>query len=455
VTADALERILPAGRVVRDPEVMVSYSHDEAEWAPYTAPAAVVRPRDTAEVQAIVTYCAEHRIPIVARGAGTGLSGGANAIENCVVLSFEAMNSILKIDHDERLAVVQPGVVNDDLRNACAQEGLWYPPDPASAPWSTIGGNVATNAGGLCCVKYGVTRDYVLGLEAVMGRGDVVRLGRRTAKGVAGYDLCGLMVGSEGTLGVITEITVRLRGARAAERTVVGYFDTLTAAGEAVSAVTAAGVVPSALELIDRHCLRAVDEWKHMGLSEGGNVLLLGRCDSPGQAGEDEAAKVQECFDAAGATWSTRSTDEEEAEALFAARRLAYPAVERLGPVLTEDVCVPRMLVPEMLGRIERIAVEYDIQIANVAHAGDGNLHPLMITKPGDDAARERAQNAFERIVDEAIALGGTVTGEHGVGLLKRRGLAHEAGPVVLDLHRAIKTAIDPAGIFNPGKIFT
>jgi glycolate oxidase len=454
VVAD-LERALPAGRVVRDADVLASYAHDEAEWAPYGTPAALVRPRETAEVREVVALCAARGVPVVARGAGTGLSGGANALDGCVVISFEAMNKILAIDADERLAVVQPGVVNDDLRSACAEHGLWYPPDPASAPWSTIGGNVATNAGGLCCVKYGVTRDYVLGLEAVVGRGEVVRLGRRTAKGVAGYDLAGLMVGSEGTLGIITEITVRLRGARAAERTIVGYFDSLVAAGEAVAAVAAAGVVPSALELIDRHCLRAVDEWRHMGLADGGDVLLLGRSDSPGQAGEEEADAILACFTSAGATWSTRSTDPEEAEALFAARRLAYPAVERLGPVLTEDICVPRMLVPEMLARIERIAVEHDIHIANVAHAGDGNLHPLMITSPDDDAARERAQAAFERIVDEAIALGGTVTGEHGVGLLKRRGLEAEAGPVVLGMHRAIKQALDPAGIFNPGKVFT
>jgi glycolate oxidase len=449
-----LERVLPAGRVVRDADVLASYAHDEAEWAPYGNPAALVRPRETAEVREVVAVCAARGVPVVARGAGTGLSGGANALDGCVVISFEAMNKVLSIDTAERLAVVQPGVVNDDLRSACAEHDLWYPPDPASAPWSTIGGNVATNAGGLCCVKYGVTRDYVLGMEAVVGRGDVVRLGRRTAKGVAGYDLAGLFVGSEGTLGVITEITVRLRGRRAAERTVVGYFDSLAAAGEAVAAVAAAGVVPSALELIDRHCLRAVDEWRHMGLTDGGDVLLLGRCDAPGQAGEEEADTMLSCFESSGATWSTRSTDPEEAEALFAARRLAYPAVERLGPVLTEDICVPRMLVPEMLGRIERIAGEHDIHIANVAHAGDGNLHPLMITSPDDDAARERAQEAFERIVDEAIAIGGTVTGEHGVGLLKRRGLEEEAGPVVLDMHRAIKQALDPAGIFNPGKVF-
>jgi len=451
---DALRSSIPAERVVTDPDVVAAYAHDEAQWAPYGAPAALVRAASTADVRAVVETCAQRSVPVVPRGAGTGLSGGANALDGCVLLSLEAMNEIVEIDPHERLAVVQPGVVNDDLRAACAEQGLWYPPDPASSPWSTIGGNVATNAGGVCCVKYGVTRDYVLAVEAVVGRGEVVRLGRRTAKGVVGYDLCGLMVGSEGTLGVVTEVTVRLRAARPAERTVVGYFDTLAAAGEAVSAVTAAGVVPSALELVDRHCLRAVDEWKNMGLSADANVLLLGRSDAPGEAGEREADTMARCFTKAGATWAARSADEEEAEALFSARRLAYPALERLGPVLTEDVCVPRALVPEMLTRIERAARDHDTHIANIAHAGDGNLHPLIIAPAGDDEARRRAQRAFDQIVDDAIALGGTVTGEHGVGLLKRRGLHAELDPSVVALHHAVKNALDPAGIFNPGKVF-
>jgi len=451
----ALRQVVPAERVVDDPAVVESYLQDHAEWADYGQAATVVRPRSTAEVQAVVRLAAEHRVPVVPRGAGTGLSGGANALDGCIMISFEAMDAVVQIDRAERFAVVQPGVVNNDLRAACAEHGLWYPPDPASAPWSTIGGNVATNAGGLCCVKYGVTRDYVLELEVVTGRGDVVRLGRRTAKGVAGYDLCGLMVGSEGTLGVITEITVRLRPGRAPERTIAGYFDSVIAAGEAVSAVTASGVLPSALELVDKHCLEAVDAWKNMGLSTEADVVLLGRVDTPGQAGEDEARTVLRCFEEAGATWAAVSTDEQEAEALFDARRLAYPALERLGPVLTEDVCVPRALVPEMLARIEKAASEHDTLIANIAHAGDGNLHPLLITPIGDDAARVRAQAAFEDIIADAIELGGTVTGEHGIGLLKRGGLRREVSPVVLDMHRAVKNALDPLGILNPGKVFT
>ncbi|WAL66798.1 FAD-binding protein [Amycolatopsis cynarae] len=449
-----LRAVVPGDRVVDDPGIVESYLQDHAEWAPYGRAAAVVRPRTTEEVQAVVRLAARLRVPVVPRGAGTGLSGGANAIDGCVILSFESMNRVLEINRLERLAVVQPGVVNDDLRAACAVHGLWYPPDPASAPWSTIGGNVATNAGGVCCVKYGVTRDYVLGLEVVTGRGDVVRLGRRTAKGVAGYDLCGLMVGSEGTLGVITEITVRLRPSRAPERTVAGYFDSIVAAGEAVSAVSASGVVPSALELVDRHCLEAVDAWKNMGLSADANVVLLGRCDTPGLAGEEEAQVLLRCFEQAGASWAAVSSDEQEAEALFDARRLAYPALERLGPVLTEDVCVPKAQVPEMLARIEKTAVAHDTLIANIAHAGDGNLHPLLITPIGDEDAKRRAQAAFEDIIADAVELGGTVTGEHGVGLLKRGGLRREVSPGVLDLHRAVKTALDPLGILNPGKVF-
>ena len=439
-------------RVVDDPAE--SYAHDEAEWADFGRPAAVVRPRTASEVQEIVRACLKHRTPLVTRGAGTGLSGGANAIDGCVVLTTEAMNTVKEINAVEQLAVVEPGVVNDDLRTACAGHGLWYPPDPASSPWSTIGGNVATNAGGICCVKYGVTRDYVLGLEVVTGTGELVRLGRRTAKGVAGYDLAGLMVGSEGTLGVITEITVRLRPQREPEQTVAGYFESTVDAGRAVTAVAMAGLRPSALELIDRHCLAAVDEWKQMNLAVDANVVLLGRTDAPGAAGDAEADAMVACFEKAGATWAARSTDQAEADALFQARRLVYPALERLGPLLTEDVCVPKAAVPEMLARIEAIAARHETTIANLAHAGDGNLHPMLITPSGDDAAVVRAQAAFEDIMTEAIALGGTVTGEHGVGLLKRNGLRAEVGPAVLALNRAVKDALDPHHILNPGKVF-
>lgn len=453
----ALGAAVPPQHLLTDHDTMAPYLHDEAEWAPHGRAWAVARPGTTAEVAAVVTACAQHRIPVVTRGAGTGLSGGANAVDGCVILSTERMRTIVEINSAERLAVVQPGVVNDDLRAAAADQGLWYPPDPASAPWSTIGGNVATNAGGLCCVKYGVTRDYVLALEVVLASGEIVRLGRRTAKGVVGYDLAGLMVGSEGTLGVITEVTVKLRPARTtAPRTVVGFFATLAAAGDAVSRVTAAGLQPAIFELVDRVCLRAVNDWKRVGLPEHAAALLLAQTDLPEPAAQFEAESIHAEFAAAGASEAMVSTDPVEAEALFDARRLAYPALEQRGQaMLTEDVCVPRGRIAEMLTRIEEIGVRHATEIATVAHAGDGNLHPLLLTPHGDDGARLRAQAAFDDIVDAALTLGGTVSGEHGVGLLKRAGAERELGPTVIALHRAVKQALDPHDLLNPGKIFT
>jgi len=452
---NALSSALPTGRVITDPDITRRYCHDEAVWAPYGQSMALVRPKTTEEIQIVVKFCIDNGVSLVPRGAGTGLSGGANAGEGAIVLSLEQMDCIVEINVDEHYAVVQPGVVNAKLREACAPFGLWYPPDPASAIWSTIGGNVATNAGGLCCVKYGVTRDYVLGMEVITGLGDIVRLGRRTAKGVAGYDLAGLMVGSEGTLGVISEVTLKLKNLPPEEKTIVGYFSSMVDAGQAVAAVMTSGVTPSALELIDRHCLVAVDEWMNLGLSIDADVVLLARTDSPGDACDAEAAAVLEAFERSGATWATVSTDKQESDALFEARRLAYPALERLGPVLTEDVCVPIAMVPEMLARIENIAKNHDTQIANIAHAGDGNLHPLLLTPTGDTAARDRAILAFDDILTEALDLGGTVTGEHGVGLLKVDGLAKELSSEVLKMHRVIKDALDPHGILNPGKIFS
>jgi glycolate oxidase len=455
---EALGRVVPPGRIVLDPDVVHGLSHDEAEWAPVGRAVAVLRVRSEAEVAAVVSVCADLRVPIVARGAGTGLSGGANAVDGGIVLDLSRMRDVLEVDTDNLLCVVQPGVVNADLKAAVAEHGLWYPPDPASSAWSTVGGNVATNAGGLCCLKYGVTRDYVLGLRAVVGGpagyGTAVALGRRTNKGVAGYDLTSLMVGSEGTLGIVTEVTLRLRPALAGHpRTVVGAFSSLVDAGRAVAGVTRRGLTPSALELLDRVCLEAVEEWKQMGLEATAAALLLARVDAPGTAGAAEATAIVEAFSDAGATWAAESTDDVEAEALFEARRLAYPALERLGPVLTEDVCVPRSQVPAMLAQVAEIAARHVVRIATIAHAGDGNLHPLLLTPPGDDAARARAQLAFEELLDAAIALGGTVTGEHGVGILKRGGMQRELDSGNLALQRGVKDALDPLGLFNPGKV--
>lgn len=453
-TLESLARAVPADIINSDPDVMDRYLHDDAEWAPYGTALAVIRPRETAEVVAAVNWCIENRVAVVPRGSGTGLSGGANALAGCLVVSLDAMDQVLAVDPVERTARVQPGVINDDLRKRVAEDGLWYPPDPASAPWSSIGGNVATNAGGLCCVKYGVTSEYVLDLEVVTGTGKLVRIGKRTAKDVAGYDLRALLVGSEGTLGIITEITVRLLPLPPAATAIVGYFDSLVEAGQGVANVTAAGVIPSALELVDSYCLRAVDEWKNMGLSAEAEVILLAATDVPGAAGEEEARAIVHAFEEAGATFAAVSENAEEADAFFAARRLAYPALERLGPVLTEDICVARSKVPEVLAAIQEIGERHDTVLAQIAHAGDGNLHPLLVTPVGDEDARRRAQAAFEDIIAVALAAGGTVSGEHGIGLLKREGLAAELSTDVIDMHVAIKRALDPHGIMNPGKVF-
>ncbi|GAA1960120.1 FAD-binding oxidoreductase [Agromyces allii] len=450
-----LQRLLRADQVVTDAAALASYAHDDAEWAPFELPLAVVLAEHEEDVVAVVRLAAASGVRVVPRGAGTGLSGGANAVADGIVLSLERMTRIVEIDAAERFAVAEAGVINDTLRQAVAEQGLWYPPDPASYRISTIGGNAATNAGGICCVKYGVTRDYVLGLRVVLADGEIVDLGRRTAKGVTGYDLTALMVGSEGTLGVITQVTVKLLPlAGREERAIVGAFGSLVAAGDAVAAISASGIVPSALEILDRTCIEAVDAWQSLGLPHGVDTLLLAKVDEVGALGERNAASVAELMTGAGALSVEQAVDADEVDRLFVARRLAYPALERLGPVLTEDVCVPRGAVPEMLARIQSAAAEYDVVIANIAHAGDGNLHPLIIAPEGDDAAKARAKLAFDRIVDECRALGGTVTGEHGVGLLKLPGARAELGDRVIAMHASIKQALDPRGTLNPGKAF-
>jgi glycolate oxidase len=453
--ASALRQVLRHDQVIAEPARLDDYAHDDAEWAEYHRPLAVVLAETTDDVATAVRFAADEGLSVVARGAGTGLSGGANALANAIVVSLERMTRVLEVDAAERYVVAEAGVINDDLRQAVAAHGLWYPPDPASYRISTIGGNAATNAGGICCVKYGVTRDYVLGMTVVLADGEVVRLGRRTAKGATGYDLTALMVGSEGTLGIITELTLSLRplGGRQ-ERAVVGSFASLEAAGVAVAAISAEGIVPSALELIDEMCVRAVDDWQQLGLPHGVAALLLSTVDEPGETGAEAAASIARLMTDAGALAVDQAIDPAGIDRLFLARRLAYPALERLGPVLTEDICVPRTSVPEMLGRIRDTAAAHDVVIATIAHAGDGNLHPLIIAPEGDAAAKERAKLAFDRIVEDCRALGGTVTGEHGVGLLKLPGARAELGERVLAMHRDIKLALDPRGTLNPGKAF-
>ncbi|MDU0293396.1 FAD-binding oxidoreductase [Saccharothrix longispora] len=449
-----LRAAVGAGAVLTDADVTAGYRRDMMPLAPHGQPLAVVLPSSTEQVRAVVRACAAAGTPIVPRGAGSGLSGAANAVEGCVVLVTTKMDAILEIDPDNRLAVVEPGVVNLDLRAAVEKHGLFYPPDPSSYDWCTIGGNLATNAGGLCCVKYGVTTDSVLGLEVVLADGELLRTGRRTVKGVAGYDLTKLFVGSEGTLGVITRATLALRPLPQAPSTLVATFDSTAAAGAAVSRVVAEGVVPSLMEIMDRTSIRAVEQHLRTDLNAGA-ALLLCQSDSGGEAARRELAAIEQACVGAGAELVYATDDLAEGRDLLTARRAVLTALEVYGAWLTDDVCVPRTRIADLITGCERIADEVGLRVAVVGHAGDGNMHPTIVYDPSSEDEFARAKRAFDEILGLGLALGGTVTGEHGVGKVKREWLAKEIGPVGLRVHRDVKRALDPENLFNPGSMFS
>jgi glycolate oxidase len=445
-----LAAALPADALVTDPDIIEPYRYDRAETVVPGRPLAVVRARSTADVQAVLRIASAHGTPVVPRGAGTGLSGGSAAVDGCITLSTERMRD-LTIDAAAMVAVVGPGLFNAEVKAAAGEHGLWYPPDPSSFEICSIGGNIATNAGGLCCVKYGVTTDYVLGLEVVLADGSVVRLGGRTIKDVAGYDLKRLFIGSEGTLGVITSATLRLRPLPPPAATVVATFSDVVDAGRAVATIMAE-MRPAALELMDRTAVRAVEAQLRMGLDETCGALLLGRSDAGGAQSAAEAARIEAACAAAGATYVAATDDEDEGEQLMTARRMAIPCVERLGTVLIDDVGVPIPRIPDLIVGVEKVAARTDTLIAVIGHAGDGNFHPLVVFDRADGDAVARAEKAFGAVMDVALALGGTITGEHGVGTLKRPWLRPQLGDDVTALAARIKAALDPSGILNPGK---
>jgi len=444
---------LGADGVLTDPDVTAAYARDQAMLAEAGTPAAVVFPRTTADVVAVMQLASRHGIPVVPRGAGSGLVGASNAVDGGITLVTTRMDAVLEVAPADRLAVVQPGVVNKQLRDAVREAGLFYPPDPASYDWCTLGGNLAMNSGGLCCVKYGVTTDYVLGLEVVLADGRVLRTGRRTVKGVAGYDLARLFVGSEGTLGVITEATLSLRPAPAAPVTLVASFATSAQTGQVVESVVTGGVVPSMLEVMDRTCIRAVDDMIKADLDRDAQALLVAQSDAGGQAAVEEIEALTRLCEAAGADFVHSTDDPAEGDLLLTARRMALPALERLGTVLLDDVAVPRSRVATFIDGCDAIAARSGLVIGVVGHAGDGNMHPTVVFDATDADQRTRAFEAFEAILELGLSLGGTITGEHGVGTLKAEWLEREIGPVSVEVHRSIKDALDPAGLLNPGKV--
>ena len=450
---DAIRHELPELRLLTDQIDRESHRRDQTAYLEAGLPGAVVLPTETAQVATLVRLAGEFRVPVVPRGAGSGLSGGAAGIEGGLTIALTAMKRILEIDEENLVAVVQPGIINADLKRAVATKGLFYPPDPASFEMCSIGGNLGTNAGGLCCVKYGQTRDSVLSLEVVMADGAVIRTGGRNIKDVAGYSLTHLMIGSQGTLGIITEATLRLRPTPPPRMTMLAFFPTLDSAGHAVSDMTAASLTPVTLELLDRFTIGAVDDMNGLGLDRTAAAMLMIESDMPGNAAADELARAEVACRTAGATDVIQSKDAQEADWLRQARRAAHWALERIGDVRMEDIGVPRSRVPDMLRAIEAIGIKHDVRIGTFGHAGDGNLHPDLVFERGAPRAKAITKAVQRDLYEAALSMGGTVTGEHGIGLARREWLEVQRGPDAMRVMRAIKHALDPLGILNPGRV--
>ncbi|MCG2624875.1 FAD-binding protein [Arthrobacter sp. I2-34] len=444
----ALASLLPAGQLATDEARRAAYAADQGPVLKHFLPAAVVFAERVEDVQAVLRLASEHGVPVVARGAGTGVSGGAHATEGCVVLSLERMNRILEIHPEDEVARVEPGVVNADLNAAAAEYGLMYAPDPASYRTSTIGGNIATNAGGLRCAKYGVTRESVLGLDVVLADGTLIRTGHRTFKGVAGYDLTGLFVGSEGTLGIVVGATVRLRYLPTEVETIAAFFPEFATAAAGVLAVGKARVQPAIMELLDGNTLLQLDAEQGSDLRSRGGALLLIQTD--GFAARTEAEIIRRELAALGATTTTE--DYEEAVRLVELRRHSRGAEVDDDFRVGEDVAVPRSQLVHYIAELQRIAADHGVGLKVVAHAGDGNLHPTFWVGPGEAAKVPALNAALDESIDVGLALGGTITGEHGIGQYKVRWLPREQREEVLELQRGIKRLFDPAGLLNPGK---
>lgn len=430
-----------------------AYAYDSSPTE-ISMPLGVIAPRNTAEVAAVVKVCNENKIPIVTRGAATNLSAGTQPNNDSLVLSIRNMDKVFELDEDNLTITVQPGVVTVDIHQLVEAKGLFYPPDPGSMKTSTIGGNIAENAGGLRGLKYGITGSYVMGLEVVLANGDVIRTGGKLAKDVAGYNLTQLMVGSEGTLGIITEATLKLIPKPEYKKTMLTMFQDMEQAAQSVSKIIANKIIPVTLEFMDKATIQAVEDYVNIGLPTDVEALLVIEQDGPKEVVERDIEKIVEICKVEGATDVKVANNADEATQLFYARRTALSALARLAPTtVLEDATVPRSEVARMVKAINEIADEYNVRICTFGHAGDGNLHPTAPTDIRNDEEMHRVEEAFVAIFEKAIELGGTITGEHGVGTMKAPYLKMKVGDTGIIAMKAIKRGLDPNNILNPGKV--
>ncbi len=451
--ATDLGKLLPPRQVLDSAEDRTLYAYDGTSTK--ALPDVVVQVRSPQEVAVVLRFASAHEVPVVPRGAGTGLSGGSVPALGGIALVLAGLRAIKEIDAGSMVTVVEPGVITGQLQKAVEDAGMFYPPDPASLNYCTIGGNVAENAGGPHGVKYGVTKDYVLGLEVVLATGEVVRLGGKQIKNVTGYNLVQLFVGSEGTLGVITEVTLRLLPRPPATKTMLAIFDKLDGAATAVAGIMAGGVIPATLELMDQQSINCVEDYLNLGLPRDAEAVLLIEVDGMPAAVEAEAEVIGRICRQQGVRTFQMARDQKEADQLWRARRAISPAISQARPSkIGEDISVPRSAVPEMVREIQRISKEYDLPIAIFGHAGDGNLHPNILTDRRDPVEMERVERAIEAIFEASVRLGGTLSGEHGIGLSKQPFLRLALSPEVVKLMQDVKRALDPKNILNPGKIF-
>jgi glycolate oxidase len=446
-----LADLLP-GRISTEPEDLICYGFDASGLE--GSPTAVVWPQDTGDVVKIMTFANDNDIPVIPRGAGTGMTGGAVPSRGAVVISMERMNRIIEVDVENLNVLVEPGVINGALQRELAPRRLFYPPDPASMNFCTIGGNVAENAGGPRALKYGVTRDYVMALEAVLPDGRVIHTGVRTPKGVVGYDLTRLLVGSEGTLAVVTKIRLKVLPVPEDVVTLLVLFRELEKSGEAVRRILSAGVIPRTLEFLDGEAVRAVENYRPVGLPKDVEALLLIEMDGSAAAIEKEAEKVSDICVSLGGD-AIMAENDLARERIWEARRAVSPALYHIAPSkINEDIVVPVNMVPTMLTTLKRLSEESDIKIVSFGHAGDGNIHVNLMVNRADRDEYARAQGLVREIFRVTLEMGGTISGEHGVGLTKSDYIGMEIQPTELEMMKKIKDVFDPKGILNPGKIF-